>query len=48
MAKTIEEINEKIKEGKALVLTAEEVIGFVKEKGTKEAAEEVRIQLYLR
>jgi len=43
MAKTIEEINEKIKEGKALVLTAEEIIGYVSEKGMKKAAQEVDV-----
>jgi uncharacterized protein (DUF39 family) len=43
MSKKIEEINEKIKEGKAVVLTAEEIIGFVKEKGVKKAAQEVDV-----
>jgi len=43
MTKTIEEINQKIKEGKAVVLTAEEIIGFTKEKGTKQAAQEVDV-----
>ena len=41
--KTIEEINEKIREGKALVLTAEEIIDFVREKGSRKAAEEVDV-----
>jgi uncharacterized protein (DUF39 family) len=41
--KTIQEINEKIKKGKAVVLTGEEVIDFVKEKGSKKAAEEVDV-----
>ncbi len=41
--KTIQEINEKIKKGKALVLTGEEVIDFVKEKGAKKAAEAVDV-----
>ncbi|NIQ38603.1 MAG: hypothetical protein GTN81_08435 [Proteobacteria bacterium] len=41
--KTIQEINEKIKKGKAVVLTGEEVIDFVKEKGPKKAAEEVDV-----
>jgi uncharacterized protein (DUF39 family) len=36
MAKTIEEINEKIKQGKAVVVTAEEIIGIAKEKGAEE------------
>jgi uncharacterized protein (DUF39 family) len=43
MAKTIEEINEKIRQGKALVVTAEEIIGIAKEKGVKKAAEEVDV-----
>jgi len=41
--KTIEEINERIKKGKALVLTAEEIIDFIKQKGTKKAAEGVDV-----
>lgn len=43
MAKTIEEINKKIREGKAVVVTAEEIIGIAKEKGVKKAAEEVDV-----
>ncbi|MBA7662256.1 hypothetical protein ES703_70284 [subsurface metagenome] len=43
MAKTIEEINEKIREGKAVVVTAEEIIGIVKQKGIKKAAQEVDV-----
>ncbi len=43
MAKTIEEINEKIRQGKALVLTAEEIIDYVSEKGVKKAAQEVDV-----
>jgi uncharacterized protein (DUF39 family) len=43
MAKTIEEINEKIKQGKAVVVTAEEIIDIAREKGTKKAAEEVDV-----
>jgi len=43
MAKTIAEINEKIKQGKAVVVTAEEIIGIAREKGTRKAAEEVDI-----
>jgi len=43
MAKTIEEINEKIREGKAVVVTAEEIIGIVKQKGTAKAAQEVDV-----
>ena len=41
--KTVEEINEKIKKGKALVLTAEEIIDFVGQKGSKRAAEQVDV-----
>jgi uncharacterized protein (DUF39 family) len=41
--KTIAEINEKIKEGKAVVYTAEEIIGVVKEKGIARAAREVDV-----
>ena len=43
MSKTIEEINQKIKKGEAVVFTAEEIIGVVKEKGLKRAAEEVDV-----
>ena len=43
MPKTIQEINEKIKKGKAVVFTAEEIIDFVDEKGFKKAAEEVDV-----
>jgi len=43
MAKTIEEINEKIKEGKAVVVTAEEIIDIVKQKGSQKAAQEVDV-----
>jgi len=43
MAKTIEEINQKIKQGKAVVVTAEEIIGIAREKGVKQAAEEVDV-----
>jgi uncharacterized protein (DUF39 family) len=43
MAKTIEEINEKIRQGKAVVVTAEEIIDLVKEKGIKQAAREVDV-----
>ncbi len=41
MAKTIQEMNEKIKKGKAIVYTAEEIISIVKNKGAKKAAAEV-------
>jgi len=43
MPKTIAEINEKIKEGKAVVFTAEEIIDVAKEKGVKKAAQEVDV-----
>jgi len=43
MPKTIKEINEKIKKGKAVVVTAEEIIDIVEEKGIKKAAQEVDI-----
>jgi len=43
MAKTIEEINEKIKKGKAVVFTAEEIIDFGRQKGLKKAAQEVDV-----
>ena len=43
MAKTIEEINEKIRRGKAVVLTAEEIIDYAAEKGVKKAAQEVDV-----
>ncbi len=43
MAKTIAEINEKIKSGKAVVVTAEEIIGIVEEKGVVRAAKEVDV-----
>ena len=43
MAKTIAAINEKIKEGKAVIVTAEEIIDIVREKGTKKAAQEVDV-----
>ena len=41
--RTIAEINEKIKTGKAVVFTAEEVIDLVAEKGIEEAAREVDV-----
>lgn len=41
--KTYEEINEKIKKGQAVIVTAEEIIGLVAEKGTKEAAAQVDV-----
>ncbi len=43
MTKTIIEINEKIRKGEAVVVTAEEVIEVTKKKGLKEAAKEVDV-----
>jgi len=43
MAKTYAEINEKIRNGKAVVVTAEEIISIVEEKGAAQAAEEVDV-----
>jgi L-aspartate semialdehyde sulfurtransferase len=43
MSKTIQEINEKIKKGSAVVVTAEEIIDIVHKKGAKKAAAEVDV-----
>jgi uncharacterized protein (DUF39 family) len=43
MTRTIEEINERIRDGKVVAVTAEEVIGIVKEKGVKRAAAEIDV-----
>jgi uncharacterized protein (DUF39 family) len=43
MTKTIEEINEKIKKGLAVVVTAEEILDVVQEKGIKRAVEEIDV-----
>jgi len=43
MPKTIQEINEKIKKGQVVVVTAEEIIDIVKEKGISRAAAEVDV-----
>ncbi|MBN1912999.1 MAG: homocysteine biosynthesis protein [Candidatus Omnitrophica bacterium] len=43
MAKTISEINKKIKKGEAVIVNAEEIIDIVAKKGTKKAAEEVDV-----
>jgi len=43
MSKTIEEINKRIGEGKAVVVTAEEIIDLVEEKGVQKAAQEVDV-----
>jgi uncharacterized protein (DUF39 family) len=41
--KSFDEINEKIKSGKAVVVTADEIIDVVAEKGVKQAAKEVDV-----
>ncbi len=43
MSKTIEEINKKIKQGKAVVFTAEEIIEVAKQEGIKTAARKVDV-----
>ena len=43
MAKTIAQINEKIKKGEAVVVTAEEMIQIVKNNGAVAAAEKVDV-----
>ena len=43
MAKSIEEINEKIRKGEAVVVTAEEMIGIVEKDGAKKASEKVDV-----
>jgi len=43
MAKTIKEINEKIKKGDVVVVTAEEVIDLVEKKGLQEVAKQVDV-----
>ena len=43
MTRTIEEINEKIKKGQAVVATAEEIIDIAKKKGVAAAAREVDV-----
>ncbi len=43
MAKTIKEINEKIKKGEAVVVTAEEIIDIVEKEGIKNAAQRVDV-----
>lgn len=43
MTKTIAEINEKIRTGKAVVVTAEEIIEIVERKGAEQAAKEVDV-----
>jgi uncharacterized protein (DUF39 family) len=41
--KTIDEINRKIKEGKVVVVTAEEMVGIVKESGPEKAAKDIDV-----
>lgn len=41
--KSIDEINEKIKSGKVVVVTADEIIDIVAEKGVKQAAKEIDV-----
>jgi uncharacterized protein (DUF39 family) len=43
MVKTVAEINEKIKKGQAVVVTAEEIIDIAKKKGISQAAKEVDV-----
>jgi uncharacterized protein (DUF39 family) len=43
MAKTYQEINEKIAAGKAVVVDAEEIIDIVKSEGIKKASEYVDV-----
>ena len=43
MPKTIEEINEKIRNGSAVVVTADEIIDIVKKKGAKKAARDIDV-----
>ncbi len=43
MTKTIAEINEKIRRGKAVVVTAEEVIDLARQKGVRKAAEGIDV-----
>ncbi len=41
--RTVEEINQKIRSGKAVVMTAEEVVSMVREQGVSEAAKKVDV-----
>lgn len=43
MAKTVAEINERIRKGEAVVVDAEEIIDLVEEKGVKKATQEVDV-----
>jgi len=44
--RSYQEINEKIKKGKAVVVTAEEVIELVDKKGIEKTAQEVDVVTY--
>lgn len=43
MAKTIEEINEKIKKGEAVIFTAEQAVAMAKEQGVKKCSEQIDV-----
>jgi len=43
MLKTYEEINQKIKDGRAVIVTAEEMVGVVKKNGPEEAARKIDV-----
>ena len=43
VSKTIKEINERIKTGKAIVVTADEMTNIVRRRGTKKAAREIDV-----
>ena len=43
MAKTIKEINERIKKGEAVVVTAEEIVEIVEKEGVKKATQKVDV-----
>ncbi len=43
MSKTIAEINEKIRKGKVVVVTAEEIVDIVEEKGPQKTAQEIDV-----
>jgi L-aspartate semialdehyde sulfurtransferase len=43
MLRTVQEINDKIRSGSVVVVTAEEIIGIAREKGIKKAAREVDV-----
>ena len=43
MAKTLEEINKKIKNGSVVVLNAEEIIGYAEQNGVKKTARDIDV-----